>query len=69
MNIFSGFFSDCAASVMLKDVPLAAVPPKWKNNELLEFNQMLPDIVRDLTDTDNRYYDVDIANRWYAKVC
>ncbi|RZF40603.1 hypothetical protein LSTR_LSTR007486 [Laodelphax striatellus] len=60
--------SDCAASVMLKDVPQAAVIPAWKQSELLEFNRLLPDIVRDLTETDTRYYDVDISNKWFAKL-
>lgn len=59
---------DNAASVILNDVTIPDPSPSGRQQDLLEFNSLFPDIVRDLTETDNKYYDVDVANKWFHKV-
>jgi farnesyl diphosphate synthase len=41
--------------------------PTLDKTDLLEFNKVFPDIVRDLTDT-GRHIDIPRATKWFAKV-
>ena len=54
--------------MILNDVTIPDPSPSGRQQDLLEFNSLFPDIVRDLTETDNKYYDVDVANKWFQKV-
>lgn len=49
-------------------MPIPSASPSGRQQDLLEFNSMFPDIIRDLTETDGRYYDVEMANKWFKKV-
>uniref|UniRef100_A0A1B6CCG8 Farnesyl pyrophosphate synthase n=1 Tax=Clastoptera arizonana TaxID=38151 RepID=A0A1B6CCG8_9HEMI len=61
-------FRDGVAPIILNDVPIPSASPSGRQQDLLVFDSHFPDIINDLTELDNRYYDVEMANQWFKKV-